>query len=195
MTKQDIKYIEKLLAAFFDGTTTVADEKELNRFFRQEDVPEHLKPYIPVFAYFETGLKEECRSLPKEKYIIERTGRKRWYMWAGIAASLLLFVSVGIRMHATHRDFNPYEGSYIIRNGVRIDDPEAIKPQLILVMERVSENRRQIEQIFKEVPDPEEKKRQIEEQVISQQNELLNRFENEGMRKRVQEIFNITPIN
>lgn len=195
MNKQDIKYIEKLLTAFFDGTTTVADEKELNRFFRQEDIPEHLKRYQPVFAYFDTGIKEECRSLPKEKYIIERRGGKRWYMWAGIAASLLLFVSVGIQMHATHRDFDPFEGSYIIRNGVRIDDPETIKPQLILVMERVRENHREIERIFEQVPDPEEKKRQIEERVKLQQNELLNQFENEDIRKRVHEILNITPIN
>lgn len=195
MTKQDIRYVEKLLSAFFDGTTTTAYERELYHFFRQEDIPEHLEPYREMFGYFETGIKEECRTLPRERYAIEKTGRKRWIMWAGIAASLLLFVSVGIQMHATRRDFNPYEGSYIIRNGVRIEDPETIKPHLEVVMARVRKHEREIEMLFRRVPDADEKRKQIENDLLLQRNELLERFEDDAVRREVQEIMNITPIN
>lgn len=195
ITDQEIKYIEKLLSAFFDGTTTTADEKELYRFFRRTDIPDHLKPYQSVFDYFEIGLKEECSTLKKERYLTERPKKKRWIMWAGIAASLLLFVSVGIQTHAGHKEFNPYEGSYIIRNGVRIDDPETIKPELEIVMARVRNQQQEIELVFRRVSDGEQDKKQIEEAVISQQNEILDQFEDENVRRKIKEIMNITPIN
>jgi len=195
ITEQEIKYIEKLLSSFFDGTTSAADEKELYRFFQREDIPEHLMPYQSVFEYFETGIQEEVRTLPVENYPLEKTHKNRWIVWSGIAASLLLFVSLGIQMHANQSKFNPYEGSYIIRNGVRIDDPETIAPQLEIVMSRVRHQQHEIELIFKRVQEPEDKKKQIEEEIYSQQKEFLDRFENEYVRKEIKKMMNITPIN
>lgn len=116
-------------------------------------------------------------------------------MWAGIAASLLIFVSVGIHTQAGHKEFNPYEGSYIVRNGVRIDDPETIKPELEIVMARVRNQQQEIELVFRRASDGEEKKKLIEEAVISQQNEIINQFEDENVRRKIKEIMNITPIN
>ncbi|MCD8135955.1 MAG: hypothetical protein LUH01_08405 [Parabacteroides gordonii] len=53
------KHIEDLLERFFDGQTSNAEEQELYAFFNSPGVPEALRSYQSVFAYFETGIKEE----------------------------------------------------------------------------------------------------------------------------------------
>lgn len=47
----DYKYIEQLIDRYFEGTTTIAEERILKTFFSQEEVPEHLAVYADVFAY------------------------------------------------------------------------------------------------------------------------------------------------
>lgn len=47
--KQDI---ELLLERYYKGETTIEEEKELKRFFQNEDVPEHLKSHAVQFGYF-----------------------------------------------------------------------------------------------------------------------------------------------
>ncbi|NIJ55047.1 HEAT repeat domain-containing protein [Dyadobacter arcticus] len=47
--KQDI---EKLLEKYYEGETTVEEEKELKRYFQNEDIPAHLKSHTAQFGYF-----------------------------------------------------------------------------------------------------------------------------------------------
>ncbi len=47
------KEIEQLLNKYFDGETSVEDEKRLRDFFLNDEVPEHLKKYSELFRYFE----------------------------------------------------------------------------------------------------------------------------------------------
>ncbi|MCF0062332.1 HEAT repeat domain-containing protein [Dyadobacter chenwenxiniae] len=44
--------IEKLLEKYYDGETTIDEEKELKRFFQHENVPEHLMSHAAQFGYF-----------------------------------------------------------------------------------------------------------------------------------------------
>ena len=54
----DYKYIEQLIDRYFDGTTTVAEERILKAFFSQNDVPAHLQRYAAVFDYEDSQLLE-----------------------------------------------------------------------------------------------------------------------------------------
>lgn len=45
--------IEQLLDKYFDGDTSLEEEKELREFFRQEKIPTHLKSYADQFSYTE----------------------------------------------------------------------------------------------------------------------------------------------
>lgn len=54
----DYKYIEQLIDRYFDGTTTVAEERILKAFFSQNDVPAHLQRYAAVFDYEDSQLSE-----------------------------------------------------------------------------------------------------------------------------------------
>lgn len=50
-----IKEIENLLNKYFDGETSLEEENYLRDYFLNNEVPEHLKKYIDLFAYFETA--------------------------------------------------------------------------------------------------------------------------------------------
>tara|TARA_R100001143_G_C3360727_1_gene135368 strand:+ start:13305 stop:14114 length:810 start_codon:yes stop_codon:yes gene_type:complete len=43
--------IEQLLEKYFEGETTLNEEKELREFFQQDEIPAHLKSYIDQFSY------------------------------------------------------------------------------------------------------------------------------------------------
>ena len=46
--------IRTLTERFFDGETSLAEEQELYRLFREGDVPEDLKQYKELFAGFDS---------------------------------------------------------------------------------------------------------------------------------------------
>lgn len=47
----DYKYIEQLIARYFEAETSNAEEDILRSFFRQSSLPRHLEQYAPLFAY------------------------------------------------------------------------------------------------------------------------------------------------
>lgn len=47
----DYKYIEQLIARYFEAQTSNAEEAILRAFFCQSDVPRHLARYAALFAY------------------------------------------------------------------------------------------------------------------------------------------------
>ncbi|MDR0537739.1 MAG: hypothetical protein LBH04_06850 [Tannerellaceae bacterium] len=119
----DYNRIEKLAERFFDGLTSNAEEEELYTFFRKEDIPASLEPYRKLFNYIENELPVALAAQPRTS-----GPRRRLMLWTSIAASLILAAGATILLHR-HTD-NPFEGSYIIRKGVRITDPKVIRSEL-----------------------------------------------------------------
>ena len=56
----DYKYIEQLLEGYFNGETTIEEEKILRTFFCQQELPESLVQYRELFVYEQTEPKEDC---------------------------------------------------------------------------------------------------------------------------------------
>ena len=50
--------IEKLLEKYYEGETTLQDEKELRDFFNKKIVPSHLQHHVPEFRYYVQASKE-----------------------------------------------------------------------------------------------------------------------------------------
>ncbi|MVM30540.1 HEAT repeat domain-containing protein [Spirosoma sp. HMF4905] len=44
--------IEKLLEKYYEGETSLQEEKQLRQFFQQESIPEHLQSHAAQFRYF-----------------------------------------------------------------------------------------------------------------------------------------------
>ena len=50
----ELKLVEQLLEKYFQGETTIAEEKQLKAYFSSNDVASHLAKYQSLFGYFET---------------------------------------------------------------------------------------------------------------------------------------------
>lgn len=84
--------IEKLLEAYFDGATTLAEEKLLHEYFKSKNVAVHLMQYTPIFAGFQAAREERSNrdfKLPESKS--KRV--KAW--WYSVAAILIVAFGVG----------------------------------------------------------------------------------------------------
>ncbi len=164
------KNIEQYIARFLDGETTNAEEQAIYRFFRMEEVPEHLRAYAPMFAWYEGGMQGEPQpvsaSVPaKRKPLFARIPMAVWS--AGIAAMLVVTLGLGLLLSSDSGEALPegwecYEGSYIIVNGKRITDLKQIMP-FILEEERQTEQTRLLaEKRIREVEEAEERIRELE---------------------------------
>ena len=51
--------IEKLLEKYYDGETSLEEERALKQFFQGEEVPEHLRSHSAQFGYFAQARKEQ----------------------------------------------------------------------------------------------------------------------------------------
>ena len=86
------KNIEEYIARFMEGETTNAEEQAIYRYFRTADVPEHLKPYASMFAWYEDGMPEEDLFKGPKPEVPVRMRKPLWKripleMWSmGIAA-------------------------------------------------------------------------------------------------------------
>ena len=82
--------IDELLDKYFEGETSCEEERELRRFFTEEEVPEHLQTYRPLFAY----LNREATSMaePTEEKSVTTESAKEVHsesLPASIAHSML----------------------------------------------------------------------------------------------------------
>ena len=82
--------IESLLDKYFDGETTLAQERELQDYFSSPDVAQHLEQYRSMFGYFAKEKDQRFDgTLPLEP-------RKRNVVaWLSVAASIAVLFGVG----------------------------------------------------------------------------------------------------
>ena len=187
--KEEFISVNVLLERFFEGQTSIEEEQELYRFFMRDDIPEELVRYKPVINYFESGLADELRSSIQPE--THTSKRKRWIIWSGIAASFLLAMCTSFYFLAAREAPDPFEGSYIIRNGVRITDLNLIRPELEATIQKVllqeQETEQLIEQLSKIDDSPEI---QIMRQLQQQNQQILENIRDENIRREVEEILN-----
>lgn len=73
----DYKYIEQLVDCYFEGETTLEEEQILRKFFAQEELPEHLRQWQPLFreqyalseAHLDASFDERILALTGEYHV------------------------------------------------------------------------------------------------------------------------------
>jgi hypothetical protein len=98
-------HIEALLEKYWEGETTLAEEKEIKEFYlKNQQLPPHLEVHRSQFFFFSEAKKEKLdesfdkkmlEKLPKPAKEISLTTHSRTFTWqwvTGIAAGILLFV-------------------------------------------------------------------------------------------------------
>lgn len=134
------KNIEEYIARFMEGETTNAEEQAIYRYFCTANVPEHLKPYAPMFAWYKDGMPEDALAeevkpkapVMKKKSLWKRIPLEMWSM--GVAAVLVVGVGLGVILswgEGSGEEWSCYEGSYIVVNGKRITDEKTIMPIIL----------------------------------------------------------------
>ena len=142
--------IDSLMNKYFEGETTVEEERTLRAYFNQEYLPEHLKELTPMFTYIDDehvaleALKEirdaspELSITKKRKLIFSRS-----FYISAIAAACI--TAVFFLFSPGESNSNGSE-SYAWINGKRITDQKEIMMFAEKSLENVSSN----ENIFME---------------------------------------------
>jgi hypothetical protein len=90
----ELHNIQALLDKYFDAETTTAEENQLKAYFASGSVAPEFEPYGPMFGYFAKA-KQETPTRPVPVY------RRRPVIWASVAASVLVLISVGVTLFNT----------------------------------------------------------------------------------------------
>ncbi|CAM3495705.1 hypothetical protein [Aequorivita lipolytica] len=84
--------IKQLLEAYFEGATSISEEKMLQDYFNNEKVADNLVQYQPIFVALKAAKEERSTmvfNLPETK---PQTSKKWWY---SVAAILVVAFGVG----------------------------------------------------------------------------------------------------
>lgn len=93
--------IENILEKYFQGETSIAEEKELKDYFSSPNVAQHLEQYKPMFGYF-SQVKEQ-----KSTQEIPLKTKKRNVAWLSIAASVVVLLGVGTYFYVSEKNAAP----------------------------------------------------------------------------------------
>ena len=88
--------IRTLTDRFFDGDTTPEEEQELYDFYRQEDIPEDLRPHQELF-------RDLAALTTLSPTVEQRQHRSRWWI-AAAAIALLLTIGGTTLYHSKYED-------------------------------------------------------------------------------------------
>jgi hypothetical protein len=87
----ELANIEKLLEAYFEGSTSLSEEKELQTYFTNEPVAPHLEKYQPLFESFIIARQEVSK---REIKVPNESVGKQKVWWYGIAASIIIALTI-----------------------------------------------------------------------------------------------------
>ena len=86
----ELDKIEIILEKYFDGKTSIAEEKELKDYFTSSNVAQHLEQYQPLFGYFSQAKQEQYKAVVPLK-----TEKRNIVSWISIAAAVVVLLGVG----------------------------------------------------------------------------------------------------
>ena len=86
----ELNKIERLLSRYKEGETTLAEEKELRKYFSQEEIPEHLEAYALLFKF----QSQQIKTTFTENEPIELERKNYRFAWTSIAA--VIIVALGL---------------------------------------------------------------------------------------------------
>ena len=126
---------DKLIEKYYDGFTTVDEEKLLQGFLSQSGLPAKYKPEQAIFGYFDTKKQKPAFSI------------RPYIRWAGAAAAVLV-LAVGIQTFVQQDT-----ASYAYVDGVKITNKNQIKTQALASLSNVSADNNEVEQSLESLND------------------------------------------
>jgi len=151
--------VETLLEKFYEGNTSLQEEKALRDFFRGQDVPAHLSPHQHLFTFFgdeqhqeipdqefDQKLSTRLMEQPDETPVIRmRPVRSRNLFVYGFAATILLLIGL---FFTFQRDIFKKSGIQNVNPETEIAYAEASEA-LLIVSDNLNHGLRQAEHLQK----------------------------------------------
>jgi hypothetical protein len=123
----ELTRIENLTEKYFQGETSIVEEKELQLYFSSPDVAQHLEQYKPVFGYFSKQKEQQfIKTIPLKSKLQNKA------KWLSIAATVVVMLGVGTFMYWNSE--KPVSGNY-----GSYDDPEIALKETQKALALVSE--------------------------------------------------------
>lgn len=122
--------IEKLLEKYYEGETTLQEEKYIKEFFSKSDIPTHLQHHVAEFAFYRQAAKETPSKNLGDAVLgkIEKKGRLIRFRTLGIriaAGVALVLGSFGAGYYSSNRatDLSFAENAHetAIKEGLRFE--------------------------------------------------------------------------
>ncbi len=86
----ELAKIEKLLDAYFDGNTTLDEERILKQYFAQPNVPAQMQEYKMMFDYF-----ADSKTEVSNQTIQVKPEKKTWNIkWLSTAAAIIFLFAI-----------------------------------------------------------------------------------------------------
>lgn len=127
-----MKDLDNILDRYFEGETTLDEERTLREYFRQQDIPEEYKVYAPMFRFFteekESGTEEVATKKKKRKLPI--------YIWSSVAACILLVITI---VSIYNYQANDTSRSLVYIDGEKISDVQIINSQALISIKNISD--------------------------------------------------------
>lgn len=98
----DYQLIEELLDQYFEGTTSLEEEKQLKHFFTYEEVPVHLQSLQPLFVHLQQSSEEVLGADFDQSLLEQLEGKQEAKIrrlsvktWMSRAAAIILIAAAG----------------------------------------------------------------------------------------------------
>ncbi len=144
--KHRISYGEadRLIERYYDGLTTVEEEKRLQRFLAQSGLPERYQPEQAIFGYFEKKKRKPVFRI--QPYI----------RWASAAAAVVV-VAFSVQRFTAGKS-----SDYAYVNGVKITNINEVKSQALASISDVTTDNNEVEKSFGNLNDNELMQQQLD---------------------------------
>ena len=87
----EMKEIKTLMKQFFEGSTTLKEERMLRNYFsNSENIPDEYHQYRPLFAYYQKAQEDK---FPKKK---RSKTTSFWYAAAAASVALIIYFTIPI---------------------------------------------------------------------------------------------------
>lgn len=87
----ELHNIKELLQKYFEGETSIQEEKKLKSYFTSKNIAPELMQYQYMFGYF----SEEQQTETQKEFVLKQKNTKKW-LW--MVASVLIVAGIGLTL-------------------------------------------------------------------------------------------------
>ncbi|MFD2890783.1 hypothetical protein ACFS5J_02015 [Flavobacterium chuncheonense] len=102
----ELKQVEILLEKYFEGETSLSEEKQLKAYFTSDNIATHLEQYKPLFVSF-----QEQKEIQFTKSLPLQPRKQKNVKWIGIAAGFVVLFGIATfyNKHYVESDLGTFE--------------------------------------------------------------------------------------